>query len=147
VATTDQKSTLTRNWIVIGAIALLAVFLAGFIPQFRTASGLKDELALRDRRIAELQHQATLSKARDLAGLLFLELSRKNYGVAEQHATAFFNHARTMTNDAAFAPLKNSLDEILGQRDAIVSSIAKSDPAVESKVRDTLLRVQALRLP
>ena len=97
MATTDRKSTSTRNWIIISAVALIAVFLAGFIPQFRNASGLKDELGLRDQRIGQLQRQATLSRARDLASLLYLELTRKNYGVAEQHATAFFNHVRTMT--------------------------------------------------
>lgn len=147
MATTAQKSTSTRKWIIIGGVALIAVFLAGFIPQFRNASGLKDELGLRDQRIEQLQRQATFSRARDLASLLYLELTRKNYGVAEQHATAFFNHVRTMIGNSAFAPVKKSLDEILGQRDAIVASIARSDPAVESQVRDTLLRVHELRLP
>ena len=143
----DQKSTKTRNLVVLGAILLVVVFLLGFVPQFRNAGRLQGELNSRDQRIAQLERQAALSRARALASLLHLELTRKNYGVAEKHATDFFNHVRSIVSDPAFQPLKGDFDQFLGQRDAVISSIAKADPAAETRARDMLLRMHQLALP
>ncbi|MEO8125709.1 MAG: hypothetical protein ABI822_01380 [Bryobacteraceae bacterium] len=145
--TEKTKSTKTRNLIVLVAILLLAAFLLGFIPQYQNAAQSRAESATKSQTIATLQREATLSKARDLASVLYLELTRKNYGVAEKQATNFFNHLRSMTSDAAFAPLQGGLQDILGQRDTVISGIAKSDPAVEARVRDMVLRVNQLALP
>ncbi len=147
MTTANQKSTRTRNLIVLAATALVVVFLLGFVPQFRNASRLRDELNVRDQRIERFQREAALSRTRDLASLLHVELTRKNYGVAEKHATALFNHVRSIMSDASFQPLQGGFDEILGQRDAMVSSIAKSDPVAETRAREMLLRTHQLALP
>ncbi|MEJ7608405.1 MAG: hypothetical protein WKF37_19585 [Bryobacteraceae bacterium] len=123
------------------------VFLLGFIPQFRNANRLQGEVSLRDQRIERLQREAALSKARDLASLLHVELARRNYGVAEKHATAFFNHIRSIMSDASFLPLKGNFGDILGQRDAMISSISKSDPAAETSASEMPLRTHQLALP
>jgi hypothetical protein len=71
-------------------ILLPGGFLSGFVPQFRSSSGLCYELRGRDGRISGLERDARLSRARDLASLMHLELTRRNYGITAQHATAFF---------------------------------------------------------
>ena len=144
MASENPKSSRTRNLILAAAVSLIAVFLLGFVPQLRKASRLQNQLQEREQRIGQLEREARLSKARDLASVLHLELTRKNYGTAAQHATAFFSHVRTMLNDAPDASLKSTLENIVGHRDSIVANIAKADPAVETQVRDILERVHQL---
>ena len=147
MTTGNTNSARTRNLVIAAATTIVAAFLLGFFPQFRNASRLRDELRARDQRIEQLEREAKLSKARDLASLLHLQLTRKNYGIAAQHATAFFNHVRAMMIDTSNAASKSTLEYIASQRDAIVASIAKSDPAVETQVRDILERTHQLTAP
>ena len=114
--------------LLIGAgIMLLTGFLAGFIPQFRTASGLRDELRNRDERIQTLERDAALSRVRDAANLMYLELTRRNYGIAAQHATRFFDQIRVLINDSP-PEARDALDRLLRQRDAVTAGIASRIP-------------------
>jgi hypothetical protein len=134
--TTSQR--LNLRVVLIGAgIVLLIGFLAGFVPQYRNASSLRSELHNRDGRIRTLEREANLSRARHTAGLMYLELTRRNYGIAAQHATAFFDQVRTMLSDAA-PEVRDAFHRLLGQRDAVTAGIAKSDPAVVGVVQNIL---------
>jgi hypothetical protein len=147
VTTENNKNTRTRNLLIAAAIMIVAAFLLGFVPQFRNASQLRDELRASGQRIEQLQREAGLSKARDLAGLLYLQLTRKNYGIAAQHATAFFDHIRALMNGTLSPESRSALENIANHRDAIVASIAKSDPAVEAQAGDILERTHRLTAP
>jgi hypothetical protein len=131
--------------VLIAAVALLlAAFLTGFVPQFQKASRLQDELRARDQRLQQLQREGEFAKARDLASLLYLELTRKNYGIAAEHAAGFFTQVRSIANGTSDPGLKNALDQMAGQRDEITANIAKADPAVETPVREILQRMHQL---
>ena len=75
-----------RNRFVIGIIAVVAVFLAGFLPEYAKARRLDSELqrVAQDSRFAEL---------RDQAGLVYFLASQKNYGLAGSAAARFFARA------------------------------------------------------
>jgi hypothetical protein len=126
-----------RNIAIVAVITFAGGFLLGFIPQFRSASGLRDGLRQRDERIHTLERDAKLSRARDLASLLYLELTRKNYGIAAQHAIALFDHVRSMRSDLS-PQSRSDLDKILSQRDAVTASIAKSEPEAVNLVQQVL---------
>jgi hypothetical protein len=147
VTTAQPSSNRTRFFLITAAILVLAAFLLGFIPQYQKASQLQSELVARDQRINQLQREAKLSRARDLAGLLYLELTRKNYGIAGQHASALFTHLREMLSDTTDPSLKTAIENIAGQRDAITASIAKADPSVETVARDILERMHQFKVP
>jgi hypothetical protein len=130
---------------MIGAgIVLLIGFLVGFVPQFRSASSLRNELHSRDERIRTLERDASLSRARHTASLMYLELTRRNYGIAAQHATAFFDQVRTMLSDAP-PEIRGTLERLLSQRDALTAGIAKSDPAVVGLVQNILDELYRLK--
>lgn len=112
-------------------ILLLGGFLLGFVPQFRKASALRNELRGRDERIARIEREASLSRARDLASLLYLELTRRNYGIAAQQCCCLFYLVRTMRSDSA-PELRTVLERVLSHREAVTAGVVKSDPAALS---------------
>ena len=129
---------------IAAVILLLGGFLLGFVPQFRSSSGLRDELRGRDERISGLERDAKLSRARDLASLMYLELTRRNYGIAAQHATAFFDHIGAMRSDSP-PQMRSVRERLLSHRDAVTVGIAKSDPAAVTLVQQILDKLHALK--
>lgn len=112
---------------VVALVLGLIGFLLGFIPEFRTASGLRDELRVRDQRIQQFEREAKLLRARVSASLVYLELTRRNYGIAAQQATDMFDQLRGLTSDAS-PQTRPILEKVLSQKDALTTGIAKSDP-------------------
>ena len=144
MTTTNKDVHRVRNLGIAAFVLFIVAFLLGFVPQFQKAAGLQNDVRSRDERIASLEREANLSRGRELASHLYLELTRKNFGVAGQHATQFFNHIRQITNDAAYSALRGDLDTILTQRDLVTANIAKSDPAAEAQVREILERLHQM---
>lgn len=138
------KRSKTRTWLVIAGILFVGGFLLGFVPQFRTASGLREELRGRDQRIQQMEREAKLSRARSSAGLVYLEFNRRNYGSATQHATALFDDLRGLLNDSS-PEMRTGLDKLLSQREALMTGIAKSDPAAVELVQQMLDQLHELR--
>ena len=141
------KTTRRRNLIIVAAICLLAVFLLGFVPQFQKASALRSEIVQRDAVIGQLQQELKIAKVRDLAALLYLELSRKNFGLAAEHAPDLFTQVRALSGEASLSPVKADLENIANQKDAVMANIAKTDPAAEAQVRDLFEKIHQLKLP
>ena len=142
-STTSQR--LNLRLVLIGAVVMLLIgFLAGFVPQFRSASSLRNELHTRDERIRTLERDASLSRARDTASLIYLELTRRNYGIAAQHATRFFDQIRTILSGSP-AEVRGMLERLLNQRDTVNAGIAKSDPAVVGLVQNMLDELYRLK--
>ena len=112
MTTTSHKNTRTRTLLSVGAALLIAVFLLGFMPQFHRASGLREKLRAPEQRIEQLQRETKIAKTRHIASFLYLEPTRKNYGIAAQHAIASFSHVRAMLSDmsnpARTAALENT---------------------------------------
>jgi hypothetical protein len=124
----------TRNLVIAGIVAVALAYLVGFVPQYRRASQLQIELET-------LERDARLSRARDLASLTYLEVTKKNFGTAAQSATELFNSLREAMGQTQDAGLRTELEAIGSQRDAVVAGLAKADPAVEPIVRDILERL------
>ncbi len=137
-----------RNVLVAAAILAVAAFLSGFIPQYRKAYALQDQLAIREQRVGQLERQVLTAKAVELASLLYLEVTKKNYGIATQRATTFFDHVRLLLSDANTTPaLKAPIEALAAQRDSLVAALAKPEPEVEAQARDILERTHKLTEP
>ena len=134
----------SKTLLVVAGLLFVGGFLLGFVPQFRTASGLREDLRGRDQKIQQMEREAKLSRARSSAGLVYLELNRRNYGNATQHATVLFDDLRGLLNDAT-PEMRSSLDKLLSQRDALMTGIAKSDPAAVDLVQQMLDQLHQLR--
>lgn len=141
--TTPVQAGRRSRWLLAAAL-LGGAFLLGFVPQYLSSTRAAANLQARDQQIKQLQKEATLSRLRDLASLLYLEISRKNYGIASQRASALFDLIRATIDNGSDAALNDGLRSILAQRDEIVSKLAKPDPGVERDVQNLMDRLYQL---
>ena len=125
---------------IVAGVLFLSGFLLGFIPQFRSASALRDEMQ-------KLEGEAKLLRARSSASLLYLELTRRNYGHAAQQAAALFDNLRGMTGDSSSPQTRSSVEKLLGQRDALTTGISKSDPEAVGLAQQMLDELHQLQSP
>ena len=125
-----------NNRIVGIAVALVVVFLAGFVPQYVRANRLDSELALSRSAYAG-------AELRDLAGLAFLQASQKNFGLAAETCGQFFNRVRDAATQAPNAGRRKGLEDLLAPRDHIVAGLAKGDPVVIGELQNLFIQTRA----
>jgi hypothetical protein len=124
-----------KNKIIVAAISLFVVFLAGFVPQYAKARRLGNELeAVRqDYAGAEL---------RDLAGLVYFQATQKNYGLARDTAQQFFNLVREVANQMTDAASRKALEDLITLRDKLIAGLAKADPSAMGDSQDLFTRTR-----
>ena len=126
---------MTNKAIVI-AVALVAVFLLGFIPQYVKANRLDSEL----RRSREAYAGAEL---RDLIGLAYLQANQKNYGLAAETSGRFFSRVPEIANQMQDATHRKAVEDLLAPRDRITAELAKGDAAVVGDLQDLFIKTRA----
>ena len=124
-----------NNRVVGIAVALVVVFLAGFIPQYVRANRLDSELALSRQAFAG-------AELRDLAGLAYLQANQKNFGLAAETCGQFFNRVREAANQAPNAARRKALEDLLAPRDRIVAALAKGDAAVIGELQNLFIQTR-----
>ena len=127
------------NKYLIGALLLILAFLAGFLPQYVKSARLESELKQATRQ----NEQAQL---RDLAGLIYIQAAQKNFGLAAQTSTQFFNRVQAAAGKAEGTQQK-SLEEIFGFRDKITAELARGDSGVLDDLQNLVLRTRAATAP
>src|ERR1700675_518706 len=120
---------------VIGAIMLVVVFLAGFLPQYVKANRLDNELR-------QTRQENTSAEIRDLAGLAYVEANQKNYGIAAGTTTRFFSRVREVANQTPDANAKKNYEDLLISRDKITAELAKGDAGVMGDLQDLFVRTR-----
>jgi hypothetical protein len=132
-----------RNRLILWLALLFAGFLAGFIPQYLKAQRSDAELSNTRQQLTSCRAETQLSQLRDTAAMMYLEATRKNYGIAQEYSQHFFDQVQQATAQTADPAVKKSLDDILKLRDPITAALAKGDPAVLSDLQSVLINVQA----
>jgi hypothetical protein len=128
-----------RNGIIVVAVLLVVVFLAGFLPSYAKANRLENELR-------EARREHSLAQLRDLASLAYFQASQKNYGLAAGASTLFFDHTREVANQAP--DVRKPLEDLLSLRDPITAKLAKGDPGVLSDLQALFVKTrQATGIP
>lgn len=126
----------TRNYVILGSILVIAAFLAGFLPQFQAKRDLAQQLTARTAEVEQLRWQLQMARARDLAGLVYLEVTKQNYGTANERASALFDQLRSMIESAPDSGTRQRLEEMAGKRDAVTRNIATMDATVAQQIRE-----------
>ena len=135
-----EEEEAVRHRLLIEAIALVAAFLVGFLPQHIKTRRLEGALQA-------LQQANANAELRDLAGLSYVQASQKNYGLAAATSIQFFNRARELANQAADPPTRKALEDLMTPRDKITAELAKGDPAVIGDLQDVFARTRRATLP
>ena len=123
------------NKIIMTAIALVAVFLLGFVPQRIKANRLETELRQFRQEIAEVQ-------LRDLIGLAYVQANQKNYGLAAETSSRFFSRVREMANQTQAASSRKALEDLLALRDKVTAELAKGDAAVMGDLQELFVKTR-----
>jgi hypothetical protein len=104
-------------------VALIAVFLIGFVPSYVKANRLENELR-------QSRQDGAGAELRDLIALAYVQANQKNYGLAAETSSRFFNRAREVASQTQDASRRKALEDLLASRDKVTAQLAKGDAAV-----------------
>ena len=109
--------------IALWVILLAGGFLLGFVPEYRKNRELAAQLESPLKTIDALKLQLELGELRDDAGLMLLELSRQNYGLARDYASTYYDKLNDLISESRNESLKKSLTELSATRDSLMVSL------------------------
>jgi hypothetical protein len=140
--------------IVLIIVALVAVFLIGFIParlkfnaletaNKKAENSFEAQNKLQSGKIAELQDKIQFNKIKENLVKVIIAVDRKNYGIALENFKTFINAWEEFKSNAH---IKNAIQDSEIQRDEIVTDLAKSNPAAKDKLVAVLERLYSVPL-
>ena len=106
-------------WVVL----LVGGFLLGFVPEYSKIRELQTQLESPQKTIDALKVQIQMDELRDAIGLMYLELSRQNFGLARDHASAYYNKLKDLISETNDPALKKSLTELADTQEALTASL------------------------
>ena len=118
-----------RNVALALTVAVVGGFLIGYVPGCMRSSDLQS-------RLTRAEEAASFSSARDLASMLLVEVANRNYGNAADLSTRFFDQVRVLSEQVRDRETRERLQQILAEREAVSSGLAKNDPGVEPQIRN-----------
>lgn len=124
-----------RDKIIVVAVLLVVVFLAGFLPSYAKANRLENELR-------EARRDLSLAQLRDLACLAYFQANQKDYGLAAGTSTRFFDRTREAASQSPDSIVRKSLEDLLSLRDPITAGLAKGDPGVLSDLQALFVKTR-----
>ena len=80
-----------KNKIIVAAIALVAAFLVGFVPQYVKTNRLENELR-------QSRQENAGAQLRDLIALAYVQANQKNFGLGAETTSRFFSRVHEMAN-------------------------------------------------
>lgn len=109
----------------IGTVVI--AFLAGYVPEH-------SQLRHDEAQIANLNVKLKLAQLRTLAGTLYLQTSERNYGLAAQTSSQFFDRLHSLVDLVDDPKLKQMLVELSKSQGQITTGLSNGDPGVLPKV-------------
>ena len=124
-----------NNKVIVAAIAVIVVFLLGFVPQYVKVNRLESEL-----RTA--RQEGAGAQLRDLIGLAYVQANQKNFGLAAESSSRFFGRVREAANQTQDAASRKSLEDLLALRDKVTAELAKGDAAAMGDLQDLFVKTR-----
>src|SRR5688572_28915137 len=118
---------MTAKTKVFGTLALLlTVFLLGFVPQYIAKRSMQEHVQELTATTSSLQRSLQLSDLQVIAGMMLVEVSRQNYGLASEHSSMYFMKLGTLLDEMPETELKAALEQLAAERDSITASLAQA---------------------
>ena len=89
-----------KTLLIAGGALVLGAFLLGFVPQYLKARDLDNQLGALRQQLNSEREKSQMDELALLCGYAYLETNLKNYGLASQYSTKFFDRVRAMTSEA-----------------------------------------------
>ena len=125
-----------KTLLIVGGSLAVVFFLLGFVPQYRKVKDLEDQLDATRQELKLEQSKLQMADLSLLIGRVYLEANLKNFGLAGQYSTKFFDRVRTMAGPETDPNRKAFLQEALAARDTVTAGLAKGDPSTLPAVQD-----------
>lgn len=77
--------------LIVGAVLVVAAFLRGFVPQYLKDRALKIQIGAVQHQLSSEREKSEMDKLALLSGRIYLETELKNYGLASQDSSEFFD--------------------------------------------------------
>ena len=120
---------------IVVAAFFLGGFLLGFVPEYRKASKLAQQL-----QSARLQSK--LREIRAWASLSYIDATKLNYGSAAEDSERMFGLAREVANDTKDDVLRSSLNGLLTFRDTVIGKLSAADASVLEPLQQIVQKTQ-----
>lgn len=121
--------------LIVGGALVVAAFLLGFVPQYLKGKALDNQLSAVQQQLNSEREKSKMDELGLLSGHVYLETSLRNYGLASQYSTKFFDGVQAMMSQAPDSNRQSFLQETLAQRDAVTGGLAQGDPGTLSAVQ------------
>jgi hypothetical protein len=125
-----------KTLLIAGGALVVAAFLLGFVPQYLKTRDLGNQLDALRQQLNSEREKSQMDELALLCGYAYLETNLKNYGLASQDATKFFDRVRAMTIQGPNSGRQAFLQAALAQRDLVIGGLAKGDSGTASAVQD-----------
>lgn len=123
--------------LLVGASLVVVAFLLGLIPEFLKVRDLNMQLNSARQQLDVERQKLQSDKLDLLIGYIYLQTNVKNYGLASQYSTKFFDSVRVTVGQGTSDPSrKGFLESALARRDAVTSGLAKGDPGTAAAVQE-----------
>jgi hypothetical protein len=122
--------------LIVGGVLIVAAFLLGFVPQYMKSKALDNQLGAVRQQLNSERMKSQMDELGLLCGHVYLETNLKNYGLASQYSTKFFDGVQTMMSQAPDSNRQSFLQETLAQRDAVTGGLAQGNSGTLSAVQD-----------
>jgi hypothetical protein len=125
-----------KTLLIVGGSLVVAAFLLGFVPQYLKARDLANQLGAERQQLNSERDKSQMDELGLLCGYVYLQTSLKNYGLAGQYSTKFFDRVRAMNGQASDSNRQAFLQLALAKRDSITQGLAKGDPSIVGALQD-----------
>jgi hypothetical protein len=124
-----------KTMVIVAGLLVVTALLLGFVPQYLKSRDLEQQLNSTRQELA-LQGVKLQGDELDLLiGYVYLQTNLKNYGLAGQSSTKFFDRVRAMQGQVSDPNRQKFLQAALSKRDAVIAGFAKGDPATAATVQ------------
>lgn len=128
---TAARPAATR-FVIVLVVAVVA-YLAGFVPGWLKSRSL-------GHQVSQMRRQLVLAEIENKLAAATLDANRGQHEQARQSASQFFTQLRAeldQEKDSALSPAqREQANQLLNQRDDIITLLARSDPASSKKLAD-----------
>lgn len=97
---------------------------------------LESEAGRAQAELSEVSEKYRIALLRDQLASLVLELEHKNFGTARLQSTNFFNRVRDSLPEMETAAVRETLRELLSQRDEVTAALVSNDDRVATRLRE-----------
>ena len=95
-----------------------------------------------ENELRQSRQDATGAEVRDLIGFAYVQASQKNYGLAAETSSRFFNRVREVANQTQDANRRKGLEDLLALRDSVTAALAKGDAAVMGDLQQLFVKAR-----